>query len=253
MCHERIAMDLASNSVLITGGASGIGFALAERFLQAGSEVIICGRRPEQLRAAQEKQPRIRIRVCDVAKESDRLSLCRWAVGEFAGLNVLVNNAGIQRRLDLAQLEEWEHTRQEIAINFEAPVHLSNLLIPHLLKQQRPAILNVTSGLGFVPMARVPIYSATKAALHSFTLSLRHQLSHTPIQIVEIIPPAVNTDLGGPGLHTFGVALDEFADAVMAGMRNGDLEISYGFAEQASRASRAQLDELFTRMNQSGS
>ena len=246
-------MNVASNTVLITGGASGIGFALAERFLQAGSEVIICGRRPEQLRAAQEKHPQVKVRVCDVAKESDRLALCRWAVGEQPGLNVLVNNAGIQRRLQLAQPEEWEHTRQEIAINFEAPVHLSTLLIPHLLKQQRPAILNVTSGLGFVPMARSPIYSATKAALHSFTLSLRHQLSHTPIQVVEIIPPAVNTDLGGAGLHTFGVPLDEFADAVIAGLQDGDPEITYGFSQDASRASRPQLDELFTRMNQSAS
>ncbi|HSB79913.1 MAG TPA: SDR family NAD(P)-dependent oxidoreductase, partial [Candidatus Methylomirabilis sp.] len=216
-------MNLASNTVLITGGASGIGFALAQRFLRAGSEVIICGRRPEQLRAAQDALPQIKIRVCDVAKESDRLGLCKWAVGEFAGLNVLVNNAGIQRRLQLTQPEQWEQTRQEIAINFEAPVHLSTLLVPHLLKQQRPAIVNVTSGLGFVPMARAPIYSATKAALHSFTLSLRQQLSHTPIQVVEIIPPAVNTDLGEAGLHTFGVPLDEFADAVIARMQNGDL------------------------------
>lgn len=246
-------MNLASNTILITGGASGIGFALAQRFLRAGSEVIICGRRPEQLQAAQDALPQIKIRVCDVAKESDRLALCRWVVGEFAGLNVLVNNAGIQRRPQLTQPEEWEQTRQEIAINFEAPVHLSTLLVPHLLKQQRPAIVNVTSGLGFVPMARAPIYSATKAALHSFTLSLRQQLSHTPIQVVEIIPPAVNTDLGGAGLHTFGVPLDEFADAVIAGMQNGDLEIAYGFSQQASRASRAQLDELFTRMNQTAS
>ncbi len=246
-------MQFASNTVLITRGASGIGLALAERFLQAGSEVIICGRRREQLRAAQDKHPRLKTRTCDVAKVSDRISLCQWAMAEFSGLNVLVNNAGIQRRLQLTQDEEWEQTQQEIAINFEAPVHLSTLLIPHLLKQPRPAIVNVTSGLGFVPMARAPIYSATKAALHSFTLSLRHQLSHTPIQVVEIVPPAVNTDLGGAGLHTFGVPLDEFADAGMVRMQNGDLEIAYGFSEHASRASREQLDELFNRMNQSSS
>jgi uncharacterized oxidoreductase len=243
-------MDVGSNTILITGGASGIGLALAERFLRAGSRVIVCGRREDKLREAQTRLPGLAIRTCDVAEERERKALLAWAVAEFPGLNVLVNNAGIQRRVGLATPEEWRETRQEIAINLEAPIHLSRLFIPHLLKQERPAIVNVTSGLAFAPLAGVPIYSATKAALRSFTLSLRHQLSSTPIQVVEIVPPAVNTDLGGPGLHTFGVAVVEFADAVMARLRAGDLEISYGFSAQASRASRDELDALFTRLNQ---
>ena len=248
-------MDLASNTVLITGGASGIGFALAERFIQAGSAVIVCGRREDALRAAKDRHREIEIRVCDVETASGRLVLYQWAVAEFPRLNVLVNNAGIQRRgvrlADPAGDAEWERSHQEIAINFEAPVHLSRLFIPHLTKQKRAAIVNVTSGLGFAPLAAVPIYSATKAALHSFTLSLRNQLAETPIQVVEVIPPAVNTDLGGVGLHTSGVPVDEFADAVMRRMKDGDLEIAYGFAQQASRASRAELDQMFSRMNQS--
>lgn len=244
-------MDVAGHTVLITGGGSGIGLALAERFLRAGSDVIICGRRAGKLRDAQAAHPGLHTRVCDVETAPGRLSLFEWAVGEFPQLNVLVNNAGIQRRVaQLADEHDWERAHQEIAINLEAPLHLSGLFIPHLRKQKRAAILNVTSGLGFAPLASTPIYSATKAALHSFTLSLRHQLSETPIQIVEIIPPAVNTDLGGVGLHTFGVPVDEFADAVMARIKNGDLEIAYGFSEQASRASRAELDQMFTKMNQ---
>ncbi|HEY7213964.1 MAG TPA: SDR family oxidoreductase [Thermoanaerobaculia bacterium] len=243
-------MDLGSSTVLITGGASGIGLALAERFLAAGSEVILCGRREEKLREAKDRHPQFHIRACDVAGEADRVSLFEWAAGEFPRLNVLVNNAGIQRRIELAQAEEWRSTQEEIAINLEAPVHLSLLFIPHLQQQQRPAILNVTSGLSFVPMASAPVYSATKAALHSFTLSLRHQLATTPIEVIEIIPPAVNTDLGGPGLHTFGVPLDEFADAVMAGLQKGEREVAYGFAQQSSRASREELDAIFARMNQ---
>jgi uncharacterized oxidoreductase len=163
---------------------------------------------------------------------------------------VLVNNAGIQRRVSLTEPDEWDRTREEIAINFEAPIHLSALFIPHLLRQERPAIVNITSGLAFVPLARLPIYSATKAGLRSFTLSLRHQLARTPIRVVEIVPPAVNTDLGGPGLHTFGVPVGEFADAVMARLRDGALEIPYGFSMQTSRASREDLDTLFTQMNQ---
>jgi uncharacterized oxidoreductase len=210
----------------------------------------VCGRREATLRDARVRHPRLAIRVCDVAQERERVALFHWAVAEFPRLNVLVNNAGIQRRVALMEQDEWERARQEIAINLEAPIHLSTLFLPHLLTQERPAIVNVTSGLAFVPLARVPIYSATKAGLRSFTLSLRHQLAHTPIRVVEIVPPAVNTDLGGPGLHTFGVPVGEFADAVVERLREGDLEIPYGFSVQASRASREELETLFTRMNQ---
>lgn len=136
-------------------------------------------------------------------------------------------------------------------INLESVIHLSTLFIPHLLAQEHPAIVNVGSGLGFVPMARVPIYSATKAAVHSFTLSLRQQLLATPIEVIEVIPLAVHTDLGGVGLHTFGVSVDEFIDAVMPRLAAGDPEIAYGFSRQASQASRQELDEIFGRMNSS--
>jgi uncharacterized oxidoreductase len=243
-------MDLASHTVLITGGASGIGFALAERFLNAGSEVIVCGRREEKLREAQEKYPHLHIRVCDVSHASDRVLLFEWVTREFPKVNILVNNAGIQRRFQLAQNSSWEKIEEEIAINLEAPIHLSTLFISHLLKQEHPAIINISSGLAFAPMAIAPVYCATKAALRSFTLSLRHQLSATPISIIEIIPPAVNTDLGGKGIHTSATPLDEFINAVVDQLGKGSLEISYGFAAQSSRASREELNETFKRMNQ---
>lgn len=244
-------MNLSSNTVLITGGASGIGYALAERFLAAGSEVIVCGRRENKLLEAKEKYPQMHTRVCDVSDESERAALYNWATKEFPRLNVLVNNAGIQRRVNLGESEDWERTRKEIAVNFDAPVHLSQLFIAHLRRQERSAIVNVTSGLSFAPLANVPVYCATKAALHSFTLSLRHQLSGSPVEVIEIIPPAVDTDLGGVGLHTFGVNLDEFADAVFERLEKGETEIAYGTAEKSSRASRAELDEIYAQMNQS--
>jgi len=244
-------MELAGHSVLVTGGASGIGSAIAARFLQAGSEVLICGRRADKLREAQARHPRLRTHVCDVEDPAARVALLEWAVQESPALDVLVNNAGIQQRIDLTQGPQWQHMQREIAINLEAPVHLATLFIPHLRKQKSPAIVNVTSGLAFMPLANVPIYCATKAAMHSFTLSLRHQLRDTPIRVVELIPPAVDTDLGGPGLHTWGVPLDEFADAAFAGLRtDDDREIAYQFSAQSSRASREQLDEMFKRMNQ---
>jgi len=246
-------MQLASNTVLITGGASGIGLALARRFIQDGSTVIVCGRRKEKLAEAHARHPELKTLVCDLSKEKERVRLFAWATQEFPRLNVLVNNAGIQRRVQIGEDKKWSAPHEEIAINFEAPVHLSALFLPHLMKQERPAIMNVTSGLAFSPMASAPIYSATKAALHSFTLSLRHQLAGTPVRVIEIIPPAVNTDLGGVGLHTFGVAVDEFVNAVTMGLRQGEPEIAYGYSQRASQASRSELDEIFQRMNQAAS
>jgi len=128
-------MDLSSNTVLVTGGASGIGLALASRFLLAGSEVIVCGRREARLEQARARHPGLRVRTCDLERESDRITLAAWVRREFPRLNILVNNAGIQHRLTLDGRESWERIHQEIAINLEAPIHLSMLLVPHLARQ----------------------------------------------------------------------------------------------------------------------
>ena len=143
----------------------------------------------------------------------------------------------------------WETRRQEIAINFDAPIHLATLLVPHLRWQSGAAVINVTSGLAFAPMAMMPVYCATKAALHSLTLTLRHELATVGVQVLEIIPPAVNTDLGGAGLHNFGEPLDAFADAVMTRLAAGEQEVGYGSSEHSRLASRAELDAAFQRMN----
>ncbi len=243
-------MDLGSHTVLVTGGTSGIGLALTERFLQAGSTVAICGRREDRLREAQQRHPRLRIMACDVANPSDRVALRDWAVRELPGLDMLVNNAGVQQRIRAVDPADWDRARDEIVTNFEAPVHLTMLFLPHLLAQSHATIVNTTSGLAFSPLAAVAVYCATKAAMHSFTLSLREQLTGTSVRVVELIPPAVDTDLGGPGLHTFGVPLEAFITAAMTQLENNADEITYGYSAQASRASREELDALFTRMNQ---
>jgi len=244
-------MNLSNNTVLITGGASGIGLSLASHFVQSDSTVIICGRDKHKLEEAKVKHPQITTYVCDVANSGERISMFEWMSHEFPKLNILVNNAGIQRRgLQLAQEQSWETLREEIAINLEAPIHLSMLFIPQLATQENPAIVNVTSVLAFVPLAIAPIYSATKAALHSFTLSLRQQLIDSPIAVIEIIPPAVNTDLGGKGLHTAGVDANEFTSAIVNQLESGQIEASYGLATECRQASREQLDLIFKRMNQ---
>ncbi|MBC7475579.1 MAG: SDR family NAD(P)-dependent oxidoreductase, partial [Candidatus Sericytochromatia bacterium] len=126
-------MDLENNTVLITGGSAGIGFALAEKFVRAGSKVIVCGRRKEVLEQAKETLPELGIYVCDVGVEKERINLFNWISENYPNLNVLINNAGIQRWKKLNTDEEWSETQKEIAINFEAPIHLANLFIPHLL------------------------------------------------------------------------------------------------------------------------
>jgi uncharacterized oxidoreductase len=244
-------MKLRENTIFITGGGSGIGLAFAERFLRRGNTVIICGRRADLLADIKQKYPDIQTHVCDLAEPTARENIAEWLTSEFPDLNVLVNNAGIQRRVDLTEQEDWTATRQEIAINLEAPIHLARLLYPHLTTKKDAAILNVTSGLAFGPLATVPVYCATKAALRSFTLSLRRQLRDTPVEVIEIIPPAVNTDLQAPGLHTFGANVDEFADDIFLGLERGQQEVADGTALQRSRASRVELDAYFDQMNAS--
>ena len=203
--------------------------------------VAICGRRADKLSEAKFKLPKLVTVVCDVAKAEERVKLHDWAIKELPQLNVLVNNAGVQRRDRwTTQPPTWSERQSEIATNLEAPVHLVDLFLLHLMKQSSSKIVNVSSGLAFVPSAFAAVYGATKAALHSFTMALRHLLANTSVTVVEIVPPAVNTDLGGVGLHNNGVPLDEFADAIMKRVEAGELEIGYQFSEKGRRASRGE-------------
>lgn len=242
-------MVITGNTVLVTGGSAGIGFALAREFLSAGNEVVICGRREEKLADAKRELPALHTRVCDVADEEQRHALFDWVKQRFPALNVLVNNAGIQQRINLQTAQKsWIPYHQEIEANLEAPIHLTFLFLPHLLKQAQARIVNVTSGLAITPAAFAPIYSATKAALHSFSISLRLQLEDTSVRVVDILPPAVNTDLGGPGLHTFGADVNEFAASVFEKMQRGDVEIGYGDSERRLKASKEELDRGMKQM-----
>ncbi|SDM92866.1 SDR family oxidoreductase [Sediminibacillus halophilus] len=237
-------MNSSDNTILITGGSSGIGLALAERFLEDNNNVIIVGRNKAKLDEAKQKYPQLHVHVCDIADEADRVALFRWVEKEFPTLNILVNNAGIQQRANLLQAaDHWADYRKEISINIEGPIHLSLLFAPHLAKQENAAIINVSSGLAFTPGVWVPVYSATKAAIHSFTMSLRLQLAATGTEVIEVLPPAVNTDLGGKGLHTFGADLNEFVDSVYSRIKQGDQEIGFGASEKRLRASREELEE----------
>jgi len=248
-------MRLSGNTVLITGGATGIGFAMAEAFSRAGSEVIICGRREGRLLEARQKHPEFHVRTCDVANASDCRALADWASTSFKNLNILVNNAGVQRDIDFTRgADAFLAGESEIRINLEGPILLAGLFIPQLIGKKGPAIVNVSSGLGFVPAARMPVYSATKAGLHAFSMALRHQLSKIGIRVFEVVPPAVDTELNPEGRAQRGnfkanLSPEEFTAAVMKGLEGDVLEIGYGMSAGMLTASRADLDKIFQQMN----
>ncbi len=244
-------MKTTGNTILITGGATGIGFSLAKAFCETDNRIIICGRRETKLKEAKNKLPQLETIVCDVTHPRQRQDLMDWAISKFPNLNILINNAGIQRQIDFKKgLLDLSAGENEVMVNFDAPVILSALFIPHFLRQQEAAIVNVTSGLGFTPMAILPIYCATKAALHSFSLSLRHQLSGTSIKIFEVVPPIVDTELDrgardNRGQQDRGIHPDEVAGATLQGMKNNQFEIVVGSAN----ALRSDPDTMFGRIN----
>jgi short-subunit dehydrogenase involved in D-alanine esterification of teichoic acids len=189
-------MELSKNSVFITGGASGIGLALAKEFLNYENTVIICGRSLEKLEFAKEQYPDINTIRCDVSNMNEVRQAIEKIETEFGSLNILVNNAGIQHRFDFYEDEgAIEKIGEEIDINFRAVVHLTKLFLPILKKAPEAAIINVSSFLGIVPKKSAPGYCATKAALHAFSKSLRYQLEDTSIKVFEIITPLVDTDM----------------------------------------------------------
>ena len=214
-------MKTSGNTVLITGGATGIGLELAGAFIEAGSEVIACARTEENLKQAKNKLPKLHTRKCDVSKESDREALYDWAVSNFKDLNILVNNAGIQRMIDFKKgtadllKHRMDDGEDEIEVNLRAPIYLTALFTPHLMKQKEAAIMNVSSGLAFYPMPQLPLYCTTKAAMHTFSTILRQQLEGTSVKVFELIPPMVDTNLDkgarkSRGQTYFGITTAEF-------------------------------------------
>lgn len=188
-------MNITGNTILITGGGSGIGRALAEALHARGNQIIIAGRREQVLDEVTQANPGMASMLLDIQDRADIEAFARQAVERFPKLNVLVNNAGImkpEKQIDLAVAEDT------VTTNLLGPIRLTAALLPHLLQQPRATVATVSSGLAFVPLAATPTYSATKAAIHSWSMSLRQQLKDTSVEVVEIAPPYVQTELLGP-------------------------------------------------------
>ena len=239
-------MKISNNKILITGGGSGIGLGLTERFIRENNKVIICGRRKEVLKKVQDQFPTVITKVCDLAIEADRLELYSWVTKNHSDLNVLVNNAGIQNWMDLSDSGFYEKANEEITINVLAPIHLTTLFTQ---LKSLDTIINVTSGLAFIPISKIPIYCATKAFLRSFTLSLRHLLKSTKIEVIEMIPPALNTDLGGKGIHNVYPPVSDFVESVFQQMKEGKTELTFGTSEARANANNEAIADYFNKMN----
>lgn len=217
-------MELSNRTVLITGGSDGIGLGLAEAFYRLNSRVIVCGRDKEKLSDLSTKYPGITALMCDIGDERQRENLAEEVLHRFPDLDILINNAGIQRYIDLKKgYAELKAGGSEIEINFVAAVEITALFITNLLKRPSAAVINVSSGLGFMPMRNTPVYNATKAAIHTYSLVLRKQLSDTSVKVMEIVPPMVDTGLNREGrdkaqLKFRGISISDYIPTVIRGL-----------------------------------
>ena len=191
-------MKTTDNTILITGGGTGIGRGLAEAFHGLGNQVIISGRTQKSLEETTSANPGMRSLTVDMTDADSIRSFAEKLTGEFPALNAVIHNAGIMRNENLShQPADLADVEATIATNLLGPMRLTAALLPHLQKQAHATLMTVTSGLAFVPLAMTPTYCATKAAVHSYTQSLRYQLQGTSVKVVELIPPYVRTGLMG--------------------------------------------------------
>jgi uncharacterized oxidoreductase len=189
-------MKLQNNTILITGGSSGIGFEFAKQLIKKGNKVVITGRNKERLEQAKQKLPELHIIQSDVFKLNEIKDLYAKVTKEFPDLNIVINNAGIMKTINMLNGDATnDNFVEEIGINLSGPINMCKVFLPFLKTKKSSALVNISSGLAFVPLPTSPIYCATKAGLHSFTQSLRVQLQKTSVKVFEFAPPATETEL----------------------------------------------------------
>ncbi len=234
--------SMAESTVLVTGGGSGIGAGLASAFHARGATVVIAGRTGERLDAVAARHPGMETKVVDVADPEQVAALAARVATRHPGLDTVINNAGIQTPFDFTgpDMIDAAVLGREVDVNLKGLIYITNAFLPQLKRQPRARMIHIGSGLGYVPLAAVPVYSATKAAVHSFTISLRRQLAGSSVKVIEIIPPVVETDLhrGQARKPPQAMTLDAFVAAAMAGLDAGKGEIPVGLARVLRVASR---------------
>ena len=248
-------MNLQANTVLITGGTSGIGKELARQLLALGNTVIVTGRDEGRLLAAGERLGGVHALRCDVDDPASVRELHARAVAEHPGINMLINCAGIMRKIDLQRVgDDLEDLTREVRTNLNGTMWMNAVFVPHLLRQPNAAIVNVSSGLAFIPMPIAPVYSASKAAVHAYTVALRLQLKNTGVKVFELAAPGTDTPLFHGDFDeddTRGVrpmAVQPMVVRALAGLRRDELEIRPGMANVLKLFSRLSPGFVLKRM-----
>ena len=208
-------MKLTGNTVFITGGGSGIGRGLAEALHKRGNQVIIAGRRKEVLSEVAKANPGMALVELNIEDPASIAAVAKKLIAEHPKLNVLINNAGFMQPDNVSGPVDDKLIASTITTNLMGPIRLTSALIDHLKRQKDAAVINNSSGLGFVPLAMAAVYSCTKAALHSYTLSLRYKLKGTPVKVLEIAPPWVQTDLLNSSKEPRAMPLADFIAETM--------------------------------------
>lgn len=244
-------MKLSNNKVIITGGGSGIGLTMAKSFLKEGSKVIITGRNEEKLKKACAENAGLEYFVCDIVNDEQIKALVKKCEAE-GEINVLVNNAGVftemNYRDDSLTLDEQ---LKEIDIDFAGPIKMTHYFLPMLKKQKEAALVNVSSGLAFVPLTLTPIYCATKAGLHSWSRSLRFQLSKSTVKVFELLPPLTDTDLISEEFKKFNpISTDKLIEGFMKDFSANNYEIKVGQSKQLKMMSRLAPSFIFKKLNE---
>lgn len=246
-------MKTTNNTVLITGGATGIGRGLAQAFHKLGNQVIICGRREGILDEVTAGNPGMASLPLDITDKDSIQSCVAKAIHRYPALNVLINNAGIMHLEDIkasrASLADAEST---VITNLLGTIRMSAVLLPHLLEQPRSALVTVTSGLAYVPLTTAPSYCATKAAVHSYTVSLRQQLKGTSVEVIELAPPYVQTELLGMHQATDpnAMPLADYINETMALLEQGETEVIVERCKPLRfAAENGRVDEMMRTLN----
>ncbi|WP_163401067.1 SDR family oxidoreductase [Flavobacterium fluviatile] len=219
-------MKILNSTVIITGGSSGIGFEICRQLIESGNKVITCSRSLEKLTAAQKKLPNLIIYQCDIAHETACKSFADWIIENHPDANVLINNAAIVTRNNFIEdAFALENLNKEISTNFIAPLRLTKLLYPVLIQNSHPKIINITTGLVYVPRAVYTFYNSAKAALHSFTQVLRYQLKEENIQIIEVLFPAVDTPWHDGNPPKIAITPEKAVSEMLKGISRNKTEI----------------------------
>lgn len=246
-------MKLTDRTILITGGSSGIGFELARQLLVRGNTVIVTGRNRARLDQAASELPGLHTIQADAANPNDIDALHTEVIERFPALDLLVNNAGIMRKISLLAEQPLGELTREVRINLEGPMQTVQRFLPDLLRRPHGLIVNVTSGLAFVPFKIAPIYSATKAGLHAYTKCLRAQLEGTSVKIVEVAPPGTETPLfrgefAAEMANQKGMPVAKLVERMIQGIEAGHSDIRPGLARVLWLASRLAPTTMFAQL-----